>query len=213
LQTFEGLTQRVSFPGHRSNLLAARMERPAGAPLAYALFAHCFACSKDSLAAVRISRALAAGGVAVLRFDFTGLGGSEGDFANTNFSSNVEDLLQATAFLRKLSEAPKLLIGHSFGGSAVLAAAGEIPEAQAVASIGAPCSPAHLRHLLTAIDPQIDAQDEVEVRLAGRAFRIRQQLLKDIDEQRLLRRIHDLGKALMVFPGRDRRHRTRVVPV
>jgi alpha/beta superfamily hydrolase len=199
MQTFDGLTERVSFPGYRGDLLAARLDKPKAAPVAYALFAHCFTCSKDSLAAVGIARALASRGIAVLRFDFTGLGGSEGEFANTNFSSNVEDLRRAAEFLRKHYQAPALLVGHSFGGPAVLVAAADIPEAKAVATIGAPCSPAHLRRLLVKVEPRIGTRDEVEIRLGGRSFRIRSQFLKDLDEQRLLSAIRDLRRALLVF--------------
>jgi alpha/beta superfamily hydrolase len=196
---FDGSTERVTFPGYRGDLLAARLETPGHTPSAYALFAHCFTCSKDSLAAVRIARALAARGIAVLRFDFTGLGGSEGDFANTNFSSNVADLGRAAEFLRRNYRAPALLVGHSFGGPAVIAAAASIPETQAVVAIGAPCSPAHLRRLLVKLEPQVQSGDEIEIALGGRSFRIREQFLKDLDEQRLLSEVGDLGRALLVF--------------
>src|SRR3954468_3558757 len=130
--------QMIQFPGADGALLAARLEPAQGELRAYALFAHCFTCSKDSHAATRIGRALAMQGISVLRFDFTGLGGSEGDFSNTNFSSNVADLCAAADFLRQKYAAPKLLIGHSLGGAAVLAAAASVPEAVAVATIGAP---------------------------------------------------------------------------
>src|SRR5713226_5665532 len=121
-------TQAISFPGASGAPLSARLDAPAEPPLAYALFAHCFTCSKESKAAAAISAALAEKGFAVLRFDFTGLGGSEGDFANTNFSSNVDDLVAAADFLRREHRAPTLLVGHSLGGTAVLAAASRIPE-------------------------------------------------------------------------------------
>ncbi|MGH8761305.1 MAG: alpha/beta fold hydrolase, partial [Burkholderiales bacterium] len=139
--------ERIEFPGSRGATLAVRLDVPAGEPAAYALFAHCFTCSKDSLAASRISAALAERGIAVLRFDFTGLGGSGGDFASTDFSSNVEDLLAAADFLRATRRPPRLVIGHSLGGAAVLAAAGRIPEAEAVATINAPADPTHVCHL------------------------------------------------------------------
>src|SRR5258708_38466267 len=131
----------VTFPGAFGTPPAGRLAAPAGPPLAYAIFAHCFTCSKESKAAAAIGAALAEKGFAVLRFDFTGLGGSEGDFANTNFSSNADDLVAAADFLRREHRAPTLLVGHSLGGTAVLAAASRIPEAAAVATIGAPYDP------------------------------------------------------------------------
>jgi putative redox protein len=187
------------FPGSQGAQLAARLDSPAGKPAAYALFAHCFTCSKDTLAASRISAALTAHGFAVLRFDFTGLGGSEGEFANTNFSSNVADLVAAAAWLRQQHEAPKLLIGHSLGGAAVLAAARDIPEAVAIATIGAPADPAHIKDLLTAALPEIEAAGEAEVDLAGRKFRIKRQFLDDIGSRNNRDAIADLRKALLIF--------------
>src|SRR5260370_732284 len=139
--------ERFDFPNAAGELLAARLERPSQPAIAYALFAHCFTCGKDSLAAKRISEALTARGIAVLRFDFTGLGSSEGEFANTDFSSNVADLVAAADHLRKTRRAPALLIGHSLGGAAVLAAAGRGPAARAVATIAAPSDPGHVTGL------------------------------------------------------------------
>lgn len=194
-------TERIEFPAARGAVLAARLDLPAGEPFAYALFAHCFTCSKDSLAASRISAALAELGIAVLRFDFTGLGGSGGDFANTDFSSNVEDLLAATEFLRASRRAPKLLIGHSLGGAAVLAAAGRIPEAVAVATINAPADPAHVRHLLGDAVAAIEREGEAEVNLAGRRFRIRREFLDDIARQPIDAAITSMGKALLILHG------------
>ena len=141
----DGETIKVEFEGASGLMLAAALEKPAGAVRAYVLFAHCFTCSKDIKAARIISRALRAHGFAVLRFDFTGLGSSQGDFANTNFSSNIEDLAKAAAFLERDYEAPRLLVGHSLGGAAVLAAAPQIASVQAVATIGAP---AHADHVV-----------------------------------------------------------------
>jgi len=194
---------KVSFPGSLGATLDARLELPPGKPAAYALFAHCFTCSKDSLAASRIGAALAARGIAVLRFDFTGLGGSEGDFANTDFSSNVADLVAAAAWLRKDHEAPKLLIGHSLGGAAVLAAAREVPEAAAVATIAAPYALDHLKKLLAPALPALEAAGEAEVELAGRKFRIKKQLLDDIGSRDNHEAIGNLRKALLIFhaPG------------
>ena len=191
--------EKLTFPGAGGELLAARLDSPAGKPRAYALFAHCFTCTKDIYAASRIAAGLAAEGIAVLRFDFTGLGASEGEFANTNFSSNVEDLVKAADFLRETREAPKILIGHSLGGAAVLAAAGSVPEALAVATIGAPAEPAHVAHLFQEARPDIEAQGEAEVLLAGRPFRIKKQFLDDISERNLTQSVSTMKKALIVF--------------
>ncbi|PEN05121.1 hypothetical protein CRI93_13625 [Longimonas halophila] len=146
-------SERLTFTNDRGDELAARLERPDGEPAAYALFAHCFTCSKDLRAARTISTALCDRGFAVLRFDFTGLGESEGDFADTNFSSNAQDLVAAADFLADAYEAPSLLIGHSLGGAAVLQAAHDMPSVQAIATIGAPAEPTHVTHLL---DDDID---------------------------------------------------------
>jgi putative redox protein len=164
-----------------------------------ALFAHCFTCGKDIRAAKRIAEGLTARGIAVLRFDFTGIGASEGEFANTNFSSNVADLVAAADHLRKVERAPALLIGHSLGGAAVLAAASEVPEARAVATIAAPADPSHVTGLLKGHVAEIRAQGEVEVTLAGRPFRIRREFLDDISGQRLDAKIAELRKALLVL--------------
>ena len=192
-------SEKLTFPGSSGEQLAARLELPAGPPRAYALFAHCFTCTKDIFAAARIAGALAEQGIAVLRFDFTGLGASEGDFANTNFSSNVEDLVRAADYLRETREAPKLIIGHSLGGAAVLAAAGQVPEAVAVATIGAPAEPAHVAHHFTEAREEIDAKGEAEVLLVGRPFKIKKQFLEDIEAQRLEAAIAGMKKALIVF--------------
>jgi putative redox protein len=195
-------SEKVEFTGSQGDRLAARLELPvAGKPRAYALFAHCFTCTKDIFAAQRIAAGLAEAGIAVLRFDFTGLGHSEGEFANTNFSSNVGDLVKAADFLRESYEAPKIVIGHSLGGAAVLAAAPQVPEAVAVATIGAPAEPAHVQHLFQAARPEIEAKGEAEVLLAGRPFRIQKQFLDDIEGQRLAETVGTMKKALLVFHG------------
>jgi putative redox protein len=192
-------TERFQFTGEGGHQLAAALELPDGEPAAYALFAHCFTCGKDTLAAKRISVALAATGIAVLRFDFTGLGSSEGDFANSTFSSNVADLVRAADHLRQLRTAPSILIGHSLGGAAILAAAGRIPEAKAVVTIAAPSDPAHVTGLFSEHLDSIRAQGEVEVSLAGRPFRIKREFLDDIAEQELMKDITGLHKALLVM--------------
>ncbi len=197
----QGRSEKVTFPGVGGEMLAARLDLPLGTPRAYALFAHCFTCTKDIFAATRIAAALAEEGIAVLRFDFTGLGHSEGEFANTSFSSNVGDLLKAADFLRQNRSAPALLIGHSLGGAAVLAAAGEVPEARGVVTIGAPADPAHVTHLFQDQRAEIEATGEAEVLLAGRPFRIKRQFLEDIEGRRLEAAIAGLRKALLVFHG------------
>jgi len=191
--------ERFDFPNARGQTLAALLELPTGEPAAYALFAHCFTCGKDNLAAKRIAQTLAERGIAVLRFDFTGLGASEGEFANTNFSSNVDDLVAAADHLRRTQRAPTLLIGHSLGGAAVLAAAARVPEAQAVATIAAPSDPSHVTGMFKDDVAAIRAQGEREVVLAGRPFRIRREFLDDVAEQNLLARVASLSKALLVL--------------
>jgi putative redox protein len=194
-----GRSERVTFANARGELLAARLDLPVGAPRALALFAHCFTCSKDVFAAARLSHGLAERGLAVLRFDFTGLGASEGEFANTNFSSNLEDLVAAADFLRKEYQAPKILVGHSLGGAAVLAAAHRVPEAVAVATIAAPADPTNVGHLFASARAEIEAQGEAEVTIAGRSFRVQKQFLEDIAGHRLKDHIARLGKALIIF--------------
>lgn len=191
--------QRITFANHSGEQLAAALELPDRPPRAFALFAHCFTCGKDIAAATRISRTLAANGLAVLRFDFTGLGGSEGDFANTNFSSNVADLLAAAEFLRTEHAAPQLLIGHSLGGTAVLAAAPEIPESKAVVTIGAPASPDHVIKQFADDVLDIETDGDAVVALAGREFRIQRQFVDDLRSHPLTDRLGSLNKALLVF--------------
>src|ERR1700752_441886 len=181
--------EKFNFPNAQGHTLAALLDRPDGPVRAVALFAHCFTCGKDTRAGRRIAEGLKLHGVAVLRFDFTGLGASEGEFANTTFSSNVDDLVAAADHLREKLAAPAILIGHSLGGAAVLAAAHRIAEGRAVGTIGAPSDPAHVAGLLGGDVDKIRAQGEVEVKLAGRPFRIRRALLDDIAEQKLTERI------------------------
>ncbi|KTF12521.1 bifunctional alpha/beta hydrolase/OsmC family protein [Pseudoalteromonas carrageenovora] len=173
------MRQKVSFKSGDLEL-AGQLERPSGDIKFYALFAHCFTCGKDIAAATRISRALTLQGIAVLRFDFTGLGNSDGDFANSNFSSNIQDLVAAADHLRKNFEAPQLLIGHSLGGAAVLAAAEHIPEISAITTIGAPSDAQHVAHNFEAHLDEINAAGEAKVSLAGREFTIKKQFVDDI---------------------------------
>jgi putative redox protein len=191
--------ERFQFTGSEGQQLAATLDLPGREPLAYALFAHCFTCGKDALAAKRIAVALAAKGIAVLRFDFTGLGSSEGDFANSTFSSNVADLVRAADHLRETRKAPAILIGHSLGGAAILAAAGQIPDAKAVVTIAAPSDPAHVTGLFTDRIEHIRTHGEGEVSLAGRPFRIKREFLDDIAEHSLMAHVAKLHKALLVM--------------
>lgn len=191
--------ERFDFSNSSGHTLAALLDRPPGEPRAYALFAHCFTCGKDVHAAKRIADALTALDIAVLRFDFTGLGSSEGEFANTTFSSNVGDLVAAADALRRLKRAPAILIGHSLGGTAVLAAAADVPEARAVVTIAAPCDPDHVTGLFKDRLDEIGAKGEVEVALAGRPFRISRAFVDDLAQHKLLQRIANLRKALLIF--------------
>ncbi|HET6839502.1 MAG TPA: alpha/beta fold hydrolase, partial [Bradyrhizobium sp.] len=192
-------TERFQFTGEGGHQLAAALDLPEQTPLAYALFAHCFTCGKDGLAAKRIAVALAAKGIAVLRFDFTGLGSSEGDFANSTFTSNVADLVRAASHLRETRKAPAILIGHSLGGAAVLAAAEKIPDAKAVVTIAAPSDPAHVTGLFKDQLDDIREHGKVEVSLAGRPFQISREFIEDVAEQNLLAQVSRLHKALLVM--------------
>jgi putative redox protein len=192
-------SERFNFPNATGEQLAATLDLPLGKPTAYALFAHCFTCGKDNLAAKRIAERLTFHGIAVLRFDFTGLGASEGEFANTHFSSNVDDLVAAADHLRKTYDAPAILIGHSLGGAAVLAGSHKIPEPRAVVTIAAPYDPGHVAGLFKEQVETIRAQGEVEVELAGRPFHIKREFLDDVAERKLDACLATLRKALLVF--------------
>src|SRR5437762_9568634 len=192
-------TERFQFTGSEGQQLAASLDLPEREITAYALFAHCFTCGKDVLAAKRIAAALAAKGIAVLRFDFTGLGSSEGEFANSTFTSNVADLVRAADHLRETRGAPAILIGHSLGGAAILAAAGQIPDAKAVVTIAAPSDPVHVTHLFRDRIEDIRKHGEVEVQLAGRPFHIKREFLDDIAEHGLMAHVAELHKALLVM--------------
>ncbi len=191
--------KKINFAGHNGEQLAARLDEPEGDIKAYALFAHCFTCTKDIYAASYIARTLVENGIAVFRFDFTGLGASEGDFSNTNFSSNVEDLVAAADYMRKNFSAPKLLIGHSLGGSAVLAAAPQVPESNAVVSLGSPADVAHVAHNFKDDVEQIKQDGEMEVCLVGRPFKIKKQFIDDIESVKLESLVANLKKAYLVM--------------
>ncbi len=197
------MSQRVTFSGASGATLAGRLDRPPGEARAWALFAHCFTCGKDLAAARRIGDALAARGYGVLRFDFTGLGQSEGEFAESTFSGDVADLVAAAAYLREHEQAPTLLIGHSLGGSAVLTAAGRLPEVKAVATIGAPFEPAHVRHLIEKSAPDLEERGQATVQIGGRPFQLKAEFLRDLEAQDQPAQIAALGRALLVLhaPG------------
>ncbi|OSQ50795.1 bifunctional alpha/beta hydrolase/OsmC family protein [Marivita geojedonensis] len=192
-------TERITFPGHSGDPLAARLDLPDGPHLATALFAHCFTCSKDIPAARRIAARLASMGIAVLRFDFTGLGHSKGEFANTTFSSNVGDLRAAAEYLTGRGMAPSLLIGHSLGGAAVLRAAGEMAGIKAVVTIGAPFDPGHVTHNFADALEDIDTRGQATVDLGGRPFTIGKAFVEDVTAQALAPAIRGLKAALLVM--------------
>jgi putative redox protein len=201
--------ERHSFANRNGEVLSALLERPEQGVRAYALFAHCFTCSKNIGTATRISHALAHRGFAVLRFDFTGLGSSEGDFANTNFSSNVDDLVSAAAYLRNAARAPEVLIGHSLGGAAVIAAAQQIAEVKAVVAISAPGDLVHMRHLLRENVAEIEAEGRAQVEIGGQRFTIKKQFLDDISMHSLETAVGSMNKALLILHS----PRDRLVPI
>ena len=192
-------SEHVRFPGGFGDELAARLDLPEGRALGWALFAHCFTCGKDLRAAGWISRTLAEHGIGVLRFDFTGVGDSDGDFAATTFTSNLEDVRAAIRYLIASGRPPGLLVGHSLGGAAVLAVGGEFSEVRAVASIAAPGETAHFKEKLLAAVPQLAWQEEAEITLGGRRWRIRRELIDDLNRHPLPERLATLGKPLLVL--------------
>ena len=192
-------TERITFPGHSGDTLSARLDLPEGAHLATALFAHCFTCSKDIPAARRIAARLSAMGIAVLRFDFTGLGHSKGEFANTTFTSNVGDLHAAADYLRGRDMAPTMLIGHSLGGAAVLKAAAEMAGIKAVVTLGAPFDPEHVTHNFNDALDDIHTNGTAEVDLGGRPFTISKTFVDDVKAQSLAPAIASLKAALLIM--------------
>ena len=194
------MEQRVRFKASSGAQLSGVIHSPdAGTPRAYALFAHCFTCTKNIKAAIDIAESLCLEGIAVLRFDFTGLGQSDGDFADTDFSSNVQDLLDAAAYLEEAFQAPEILVGHSLGGTAMLAAAPQIESSVAVATIGSPADAEHVLHLLQDDLESIERQGQATVKLAGRPFRIRSEFVEDVRSQSVRDGIRSLRRALLVM--------------
>nr|WP_255720611.1 alpha/beta fold hydrolase [Acuticoccus kalidii] len=186
--------------------MSVRIDRPEGEPVAVALFAHCFTCNKDIFASRAISSQLAAEGIVCVRFDFTGLGSSEGEFASTDFSSNVDDLVRVADALRETIGAPQLLVGHSLGGAAVLVAAPRIPEVKAVATIGAPADAEHVTKNFEMDLSRIQSEGEAAVKIEGRPFTIRKSFLDDLESQSVTRAAEELKAALLVMHApRDER--------
>lgn len=191
---------KFTFTGSSGHSLAARLDMPEGETArAYALFAHCFTCSKDIFAAGRIARRLTGQGIGVLRFDFTGIGMSEGDFSNTNFTSNVDDLVLAADHMRQEYKAPTLLIGHSFGGTACIKAARRIPEVRALVTIGSPADTHHIQHQFFDQRDEILVNGEAEVLLAGRPFRLKRQFIEDIEAQNITEDLAQLKRAMLIM--------------
>jgi uncharacterized OsmC-like protein/alpha-beta hydrolase superfamily lysophospholipase len=192
--------RKVTFTGANGDRLSARVAEPPGGEVrAYALFAHCFTCSKDLKPVTHITRALTQAGIAVLRFDFTGLGESEGDFEDTTFSSNIDDLLYAARYMEDELEGPAILVGHSLGGAAVLMAAPQIESCRAVATIGAPFDPAHVTNLFGDRIPDIESDGDADVTIAGRTFTVSRQFLRDVEGRRMEETLAELGRPLVIF--------------
>jgi len=192
--------KKITFTNFSGHDLAARMELPEdGEIIGFALFAHCFTCNKNLTAVRNISKALNKNGIAVMRFDFTGLGESEGDFENSNFSSNVDDLIAASQFLEKNYKLPSILIGHSLGGAAVIFAAQQIPSITAIATIGAPSKPKHVAHLLKSGIEEIETKGEANILIGGREFKIQKQFLEDINKKNMTTVLNKFNKAILVL--------------
>ena len=193
-------SRQFDFIGSDGQRLSGQLDEPEGPALAYAIFAHCFTCTRKSLAAVRISRALTAKGIGVLAFDFTGLGQSAGEFADSSFSGNIRDLIAAASAMEEAGKAPSVLIGHSFGGAAVLAAAGDLPTVKAIATIAAPFDVKHIKHQFIEDDlARLEAEGETEVTLGGRPFRIKKDFIDDLAQHNQAERIRVLKRSLLIM--------------
>src|SRR5215207_11601838 len=193
-------SRQFDFRGSDGQHLCGQLDEPEAPALAYAVFAHCFTCTRKSHAAVRISRALTAKGIAVLSFDFTGLGQSEGDFADSSFSGNVRDLVAAATAMDAAKISPSLLMGHSFGGAAVLAAAGDVPMIKAIATLAAPFDVKHIKHQFLGDDlARLEAEGEAEVTLGGRPFKLRKGFIDDLTQHDQAQRIRTLKRSLLVL--------------
>ncbi len=194
-------SQQISFTNPESgHQLAGIIDRPDdGEPVGWALFAHCFTCGKNLKSTRYISRALTAKNIGVLRFDFTGLGDSQGDFASSNLSSNIGDLIGAAVWLEQNFRGPEILIGHSFGGAAVLQAAAKVPSTKGVVTIAAPFDPQHVTHLLGNVIQEIEEKGSARVEIAGRSFTIGKEFVTDLETHKSEERIKELGLPLLVL--------------
>jgi len=192
-------SQRVSFTGSEGRLLGGILDAPESPPIGFVLMAHCFTCSKDLKASVRISRGLAEAGWGTLRFDFAGLGNSEGDFAETNFRTNRLDLLAAASYLAETHQAPSLLVGHSFGGAAAISVANELDSVRGVVALAAPSETSHLANVLVQLDPRIESEGRGSVVIGGRSFPIARQMLEDFRQYDFTKDIARLKKSLLIF--------------
>lgn len=192
-------SKEIQFRGAMGDRLSARLDKAVGEPKAYALFAHCFTCSKNLKAVGHITKSLASHGVSTLRFDFTGLGNSEGEFSNTNFSSNIEDLIAAATYMDENLQSPSILVGHSLGGAAVIQAAHQIDSVKAVATIGAPADPVHVKENFSIKLNEIEKTGEATVELAGRPFKIKKQFLDDLEATKMDERVRELNRALLIM--------------
>ena len=193
------ISQKITFKNAKGMVLAARLELPENEPTAYALFAHCFTCNKNLTAVRTIGKTLTKKNIAVLRFDFTGLGESEGDFEHTNFSSNIEDLYSAAQFLKENYQAPSLLIGHSLGGAAVIYASAKIPSVKAIATIGAPSNPKHVSHLFHSSINEINEKGSALVSIGGREFTIQKQFIEDIQENNIKHALNNFRNSILIL--------------
>ncbi|MDO6738848.1 bifunctional alpha/beta hydrolase/OsmC family protein [Wenyingzhuangia sp. 2_MG-2023] len=193
-------TKNISFKNSKGILLSAKLELPADQhPDAYAIFAHCFTCNKNLTAVRNISKALTQNGFGVLLFDFTGLGQSEGDFSETNFTSNIQDLEDVSEYMTQELQAPKLIVGHSLGGAAAIFAGKNISSIQAIATIGAPSSPQHIQHLFKNDIEKIEANGKAIVTIGGRSFPISKQLIDDISKTNMHEVVKTLRKPLLLL--------------
>jgi len=200
---------RLKFQNPSQEKLAAYLDMPEKVkPKAFALFAHCFTCGKNLKSMVNINKALTEHGIAVMRFDFTGIGESQGDFSETNFTSNIDDLVAAADYLEDEYEAPKLLIGHSMGGAAVIQAAHDIRSVKAVATIAAPSSPDHLGHILHRTRSQAESEGAAEVTIGGKTFTLKKQFFENLDKIKMREKIRGLNRPLLILhaPNDDTVH-------
>jgi alpha/beta superfamily hydrolase len=190
---------RIQFENTSGEMISGRLDLPEEQPRTCAIFAHCFTCSKDSLAASRVSKGLMERGIGVLRIDFTGLGESEGEFDSTSFGSNMQDIQDAAHWLKQHHAPAQLLIGHSLGGAAVLGVANRLDDVKGVVTIGAPADPAHVSHLFDAKLDEIQKEGSAEVILGGRPFRIGKQFVDDLAAQNPEKTVSELGRPLLIF--------------